>query len=396
MWQACHDDGQENSIGLDGCRPTINAVMFGEARALARIAALLGRAEAARLYSAQAERWRTAVESLWSAELRFFVTRAYPPPSGRREDVRLRRTKLGCLMCPRRQRERCPPAWADGELVDVRELMGLTSPFMFGAARAQHAVAFEQLHAPGGFGARWGYRIAERRHRCYNFSSDCVTSWHAALWPFEVAKLGKALIAALTGPLVEAVRPYLQPSHFGDYLLQYTRMHTRGRAEEVPAGSPFIGESFHPDDGYWLTRRLLFRGRHGDRRRGDHYFHSSFADLVLSGLVGVRIDDEPPGGGAAAAATLVVQPLFAPQQLPWFRVERLLLRGREVAIAWDADGTKYGRGAGLAVWVDGERVGCAEALEPLVLRGVLQAGGDARRSRPGEAEPRPYYLMYHP
>ena len=32
MWQACHDDGQENSIGLDGCRPTINAVMFGEVR----------------------------------------------------------------------------------------------------------------------------------------------------------------------------------------------------------------------------------------------------------------------------------------------------------------------------------------------------------------------------
>ena len=329
-------------------------------------------------------------------------------------------------MCPRQQRERCPPAWADGALVDVRELMGLTSPFMFGAARAHHVAAFEQLRAPGGFGARWGYRIAERRHRCYNFSSDCVTSWHAALWPFEVAKLGNAIIAALTGPLAEAVRPHLRPADFGDYLLQYARMHTRGRADEVPFGEPFVGESFHPDEGYarphapspahhpprtrpsqprlarmpdgsrpryWLTRRQLFRGRHGDRRRGDHYFHSSFADLVLSGLVGVRVDDEPPLGGAGGAATLVVQPLFLPAQVPWFRVERLLLRGREVAISWDADGSKYGQGAGLAVWVDGERVGCAEALEPLVLRGVLQGAG---RRRPGEAEPRPYYLMYHP
>ena len=34
LWQACHDDGQENSVGLDGCRPTINAVLAGEAASL--------------------------------------------------------------------------------------------------------------------------------------------------------------------------------------------------------------------------------------------------------------------------------------------------------------------------------------------------------------------------
>ena len=39
-------------------------------------------------------------------------------------------------------------------------------------------------------------------------------------------------------------------------------------------------QSFHGDDGYWLTRRLMHQRRHGDRNRGDHYFHSSFADLV--------------------------------------------------------------------------------------------------------------------
>ena len=34
VWQACHDDGEENSVGLDGCRPTINAAIAGEALAL--------------------------------------------------------------------------------------------------------------------------------------------------------------------------------------------------------------------------------------------------------------------------------------------------------------------------------------------------------------------------
>ena len=63
-------------------------------------------------------------------------------------------------------------------MVDVRELAGLTTPFYAGAAAAEHAVAFAQLSAPGGFAARWGFTTAERRHRCYNFSTDCVTSWH--------------------------------------------------------------------------------------------------------------------------------------------------------------------------------------------------------------------------
>ena len=44
LWQACHDDGEENSIGLDGCRPSINAAMAGEAAALATMASLLRKA----------------------------------------------------------------------------------------------------------------------------------------------------------------------------------------------------------------------------------------------------------------------------------------------------------------------------------------------------------------
>ena len=56
----------------------------------------------------------------------------------------------------------------------------------------------------------------------------------------------------------------------------YARMHTRGRAREVAEGEPFVGESFHPEGGYWLTRELLYQRRQGDRKRGDHYLHSSY------------------------------------------------------------------------------------------------------------------------
>ena len=76
--------------------------------------------------------------------------------------MRARRTKLGCLMCPaaRRGAARCPPRWKANELVDVRELAGLTTPFYAGAAGPEHAVAFAQLTAPGGFAAKWGFATA--------------------------------------------------------------------------------------------------------------------------------------------------------------------------------------------------------------------------------------------
>lgn len=257
--------------------------------------------------------------------------------------------------------------------------MGLTSPFFFGAARAEHLAAFDQLRSRDGFAAEWGFRTAERRHRCYNFSTDCVTSWHAPVWPFESAKLGSALIHVLTGPLAHAAAARgLLPRDFADFLLQFARMHTRGRAAGVQAGSPFIGESFHPDDGYWLTRDMMFRRRHGDKRRGDHYFHSSFVDLVLGGIVGVRV--EQPSAVVAPAGTLgifdvpaaspaptrlVVQPLFARGQLRWFRASRLRIRGHDVAVSWDETGEHFGGGAGLALWVDGEVAACTERLERL-------------------------------
>ena len=113
-------------------------------------------------------------------------------------------------------------------------------------------------------------RTAERRHRCYNYTTDCVTSWHAPVWPFESAKLGTAMIRALHGRQARSLAPHLTPSDFARFLATFARMHTRGRARDMPPDTPFVGESFHPDDGYWLSRELMFARRHGDRLVGGH------------------------------------------------------------------------------------------------------------------------------
>ena len=66
-----------------------------------------------------------------------------------------------------------------------RELMGLSSPWYFGAvptepnASARYASAFRQLHHPRGFGARWGPTTTERRACAYNFSNRAQCNWNA-------------------------------------------------------------------------------------------------------------------------------------------------------------------------------------------------------------------------
>lgn len=360
-WQACHDDGEENSIGLDGCRPTINAALHGEATALASISAMLGFESAASLYEREARRWQGALETLWSAKLQFFVTRALPPPPGRRDDIQRRRTKVGCQYCTSKA---CPPKWVRGALVDVRELAGLSWPFYHRAAAAHHASAWRQLIEPDGFAAPWGVTTAERRHPCFNFSSWCQTSWNGPVWPFESSKVATALLESLHDPALRTAlreRAGVTPSHFHGVLATFARMHTRGVADGAVTGAPFVGESFHPTDGYWLSRRIMFQRHSGDRRRGDHYLHSSFADVVLSGLVGLHVVLEH------STAALVVEPLFAADQLSWFTSSAMRIRGRTVDVAYDRDGSHHAGLVGLAVWVDGKVAAHVPAIGRLVI-----------------------------
>ena len=217
---------------------------------------------------------------------------------------------------------------------------------------------------------------AERRHRCFNFSTWCQTSWHGPVWPFESSKLGTALIHALHDVRHRAsYATFVRPADFFGFLATYARMHTRGRARDVPNGEPFVGESFHGDDGYWLTREIMYQRNTGDRRRGDHYFHSSFCDLVLSGLVGLHVElGRAEGAGhdrqsplQDLAALLVVEPLFDAGALSHFAASSIRIRGRDVAVAFDGSGGAHYGFRGLAVWVDSALVAHRPTLDRIVV-----------------------------
>lgn len=98
-------------------------------------------------------------------------------------------TYFGCLACERGRT--CPPerGYPNGQLVPPRELMGLSSPWYFSAVPRDpegsrtYARAFEQLHHPDGFGAKWGPRTTERRACAYNFSNRAQCNWNGPVPP---------------------------------------------------------------------------------------------------------------------------------------------------------------------------------------------------------------------
>ncbi|MFD1270917.1 trehalase family glycosidase [Streptomyces kaempferi] len=131
-YSASSYESSEPYHGGHGYRPTINAYQYGDARAIAAIAALAGDTGTADDFQARAGALRSAVQThLWDAGRQFYygVARDNNPSLG----------KTGS-----------------------RELMGYL-PWMFDMALAANAGAFAQLKDSNGFAAPYGPTTVERR-----------------------------------------------------------------------------------------------------------------------------------------------------------------------------------------------------------------------------------------
>lgn len=115
---------------------------------------------------------------------------------------------------------------------------------------------------------------------------------------------------------------------------------------------PWIDENLNPFTGEWLAReRKIAEGTFYGR--GNHYNHSTFADGIITGLVGLR---------PRADETVEVNPLLPPGKWDWFCLDNILYRDRILTILWDRTGTKFGRGAGLRVFADGAQIAQSDEL----------------------------------
>jgi hypothetical protein len=295
--------------GGDGFRPTLNSYQYGDARAIATLlrrrggqgdAAAADRYdERARALQANQERW------LWDEEAQFYkhVMRDGNP---------------------------------DRRKIADREQTGFL-PWYFHMAPAKNAAAWSQLRDPQGFLAPFGPTTVERRSPWFMHEalSGCCR-WDGPSWPYSTSQT----LTALANLLID----YPAQSHVdrADY---YAVL--RGYAlTQRKDGKPYVAEAHHPDEDRWI---------YDSRGHSEDYNHSTFNDLVLSGLLGIRPQTDD---------TVSLAPL-APADWDHFAVENLPYHGHNLTVLWDRDGGHYGQGAGLSVWVDGRRTHRQADLTPV-------------------------------
>lgn len=303
-WQYDVRDAMEESISgsrtRKNIRPPLNSYQYGNALALAEIARMAGREVVAREFAARATRLReTVLSTLWDADATFFKVRL-----------------------------------EDGALADVREEIGFI-PWYFGLPAPGHGYeeAWRQLRDPQGFDAPFGITTAERRHPQFRSHGVGTCEWDGAVWPFATSQT----LTALARVLREYPQTAVSPRDWFEVFHTYVRAHRFD-------GQPYVGEYLDEKNGQWLK---------GRDPRSTGYNHSTFADLVIAGLIGLvpRDDDQ-----------LVIDPLLPADAWSWFVLDGVRYHGRELTILWDADGTRFGQGAGLRVWAEGRLVAQAERL----------------------------------
>lgn len=309
-WQEDVKDGMEESISggrkKQFARPTINSYMYGNAVALSKVARMMNNEADVKRYEEKASEMKDLIYAkLWNEERAFFETR-----------------RADTLCC-------------------AREAIGYI-PWYFNLPEKKHENAWLQINDKEGFDSPYGLTTAERRHPEFRTRGVGRCEWDGAIWPFASSQTLTGLANYLN---TESDPVVTKESYFRHMELYVESQYHRGR--------PYIGEYLDEVTGYWLK---------GDQERARYYNHSTFNDLMITGLAGLR---------PRADRTLEVNPLLPDNEWDWFCLDNVRYHNHIITIIWDRHGDKYHHGKGLTLLVDGKKVGNRPDLGRLVCENVL-------------------------
>ena len=320
FWQSDDRDGMEMSVcgekynGI-GYRPTINSYMYGDARAIAKIARLSNRMDLALAFEKKAQLVKDNLQQkLWDKNAVFY---------------------------------KVLPRGPKGVLCTARELIGYT-PWYFNLPDSGYSEAWKFLMDTAGFYAPYGPTTVEQRDPGFTLSyagHEC--QWNGPSWPYATS----ITLTGLANLLNSSDQKFINSKDYRTLLHVYA--HSQKRIREDGKTVPWIDENLNPYTGDWISRTRLktwkdstWSPEAGGRERGKDYNHSTFCDLIISGLIGLR-----PGSGN----TLVINPLVAPEQWDYFCLDNIPYHGKIITVLYDRTGEKYRNGKGLSVYVNGKR-----------------------------------------
>ncbi len=321
-WQADVQDAMEETISggrkKKYLRPSINAYMYGNAQAIGQIAQLSGDAAKAKVYFDKAAELSEKVhQKLWNEKHQFFETHRIDSSA------------------------------------NVREAIGFMPWYTkMTKDEPKYGVAWLQAADSQGFSAPYGQTTAERRHPQFRTHGVGKCEWDGAVWPFATSQTLTAMANFANDyphsnqlRCADGTTLKLDSLYFAEMEKYMQSQHMRGK--------PYIGEYLDETTGYWLK---------GDQERSRYYNHSTWNDLVITGLCGLRPRSDQ---------TLEVNPLLPADKWSYFCLDNVRYHGHNLTILWDYDGSRYHQGKGLRILVDGKCVGSRPDLGKLLIPDVL-------------------------
>ena len=335
FWQNGHDDGMEFNInsrqtkdilrGANGYRPGFNAYMYADALAIARVARLAGDDATAKTYEAKAASLKEKVQKLlWDPKRDFFF------PMSMRDET----DKEGNVVKKHTLTYQSGKFAGDTHGREEHSYI----PWQFNLPDPGHESAWKFLMDREYFYADYGPLTVERNDPMFLLQKSCCW-WSGQSWPYSTAQTLKALANLLQNYKQNVITraDYVKLLHI------FAISHRKN-------GQPYLAEALHPDTGSF--------DHHDGYNHSEHYFHSSFNDLIITGLAGLktRADD-----------VIEIDPL-APADWPYFALDDVPYRGHRLSIVWDKDGSRYGKGAGLRVLVDGKELASMKTLGKIIAK----------------------------
>jgi hypothetical protein len=323
FWQTDNKDGMEISISGEfpncktkGYRATINSYMYAEAEALMNIALKLNDSNKAGYYKNKADIIKNNINNrLWDSVAKFY---------------------------------KVIPLGNNLAFSDVLELHGYT-PWYFNIPPQEYSIAWKYLMNPKYFHAKYGLTTAEQNHPKFKISyegHEC--QWNGPSWPFSTSITLTAMANFINNYSQQVVSK-------NDY---YSLLTTYSQSQRIimPNGysQPWIDENINPFTGDWISRTRLkvwengtWGKAKGGEERGKDYNHSTFNDIIISGLIGLR---------PTSNNELLINPLLPNNQWNYFCLDNLNYKNKTVTVFYDKTGKHYGRKKGYFILVDGKTV----------------------------------------
>lgn len=302
MWSIDDADAMEYSISgrnrektaLKGIRPTLNSYMAANAFAISIFAQKAGEDEISQKYMKKHLRLKEKInEILWDKDFyKAIHLEDFENPS------------------------------IDKVLPEnnVRELIGYI-PWCFNIAPKGYEIAFEELKKEDGFKSPYGIITAEKRHPRYLYKEKHECLWNGYIWPFATTQVLDAMIAVLKNYEQNTVTK----EDFYEILLQYAKMHY---LEEDGKKVCWIDEDKCPVKNEWVSRNILkewgWQESKGGFERGKDYNHSAFCNIILSGLLGISVQN----------GEVIVEPKI-PDDWEYFSVDNLWVNGKVYKVVYD-------------------------------------------------------------